>query len=357
MTPEEFEVEEARDFEWPSTGVAAASDPVFRGWTGVVNSIARKCYDCPCLGLVEPIPLAVSDIFMADANKKQSKREIFFRRSGSTVFLWLIIGLAIAFQNIWLFFAMIALLGMSAFVEVLRMLPGKENDGKFHLVSIGIAGAYFGATFWYVYKSRSPDFFHIDGMALFAAIFALFCVSLTRKPAGPGAMWSVAGPFLALVYIPLLFSYVTRLLVISEDGVSSGAFYVLFLLVVTKFTDMGAYCTGSLIGKHKMIPHISPGKTWEGFGGAMIVALVAGHCQLALLGHHTPLLNSVNVTVISLVLALTAVLGDLAESVIKRALSADDSGQVLPGIGGSLDLIDSVLFTAPLLYFILHYLS
>ncbi|MGK0187527.1 MAG: phosphatidate cytidylyltransferase [Verrucomicrobiales bacterium] len=294
---------------------------------------------------------------MADANKKQSKREIFFRRSGSTVLLWLIIGAAIAFQNQWLFFVMIALLGMSSFVEVLRMLPGRENDRRFHVTAIGVALAYFGGTFWHVATASNADFFYIDGIALFVAVFVLFCVALSRRPDGPAALWSVAGPLLALVYIPILFSYVTRLLVIADNGIASGAFYILFLLVVTKFTDMGAYCTGSLIGKHKMIPHISPGKTWEGFAGAMVVALAAGHALLALTGAHMPLLNPVNVTVISLALALTAVLGDLAESVIKRALSADDSGQVLPGIGGSLDLIDSVLFTAPLFYFILHFLS
>lgn len=314
-------------------------------------------YDCPCVRPCEPIRLTASLSFMANANKKQSKREIFFRRSGSTVLLWLIIGAAIAFQNLALFFVMIAVLGMSAFIEVLRILPDQEKNGRFRITSIFLALTYLAGTFWHVAAEKNPDFFYIDGVLLFTAVFVLFCVALTRKPEGPSALWSIAGPLLALVYIPILFSYVTRLLVIADNGVSSGAFYVLFLLVVTKFTDMGAYCTGSLIGKHKMIPHISPGKTWEGFAGAMLVALVAGHALLAFFGEQMPLLNTINVTVISLVLAVTAVLGDLAESVIKRALNADDSGRVLPGIGGSLDLIDSVLFTAPLFYFILYFLS
>ena len=293
---------------------------------------------------------------MADANKKQSKREIFARRSGSTVLLWLIIAAAIAFQNIWLFFVMIAVLGLSALAEVLRMLPGNE-DRRFHLAAIGVAVAYFAATFWHASSESTPEFFHIDGMALFGGLFVLFCVAFTRKPDGPGALWSIAGAFLALVYVPILFSYVTRLLVLPEDGVASGAYYVLFLLVVTKFADMGAYCTGSLIGKHKMIPHISPGKTWEGFAGALVFSIASGHLVLAFCADRLLLLTPLLVTVVSFALAVTAVLGDLAESVIKRALSADDSGHVLPGIGGALDLIDSVLFTAPLFYFILQYLS
>lgn len=308
------------------------------------------------LGGGNPYPLRTLPVLMADANKKQSKREIFFRRAGSTLLLWLIVGLAIAFQSIWLFLAIIALLGLSAFAEVVAMLPGK-GDRRFHRAGMGVAVAYFGATFWHVSSVAAPDFFHIDGMAIFAALFVLFLVAMTRRPEGPEALWSVAGTFLAFVYVPLLFSYVTRLLVLPAEGVATGAYYVLFLLAVTKFTDMGAYCTGSLIGKHKMIPHISPGKTWEGFVGALVFAEVSGHAVLALFPDRLPMFNSLNVTVFSLVLALTAVLGDLAESVIKRALSADDSGHVLPGIGGSLDLIDSVLFTAPVLFFILRYLS
>jgi phosphatidate cytidylyltransferase len=140
---------------------------------------------------------------------------------------------------------------------------------------------------------------------------------------------------------------------------------LLWMIAVTKFTDMGAYITGSMIGRHKMIPHVSPGKTWEGFGGAIFFALLAG-CGLYALGHDDVagfatglhvLGGWPQVIVLSVVMALLAVVGDLAESVVKRSLGAKDSGNMLPGIGGSLDLIDSLCFTAPVVYFYLKWMT
>jgi phosphatidate cytidylyltransferase len=106
-----------------------------------------------------------------------------------------------------------------------------------------------------------------------------------------------------------------------------------------------------------MIPHVSPGKTWEGFGGALVFAQLAGiglflmfPAELATLRHLG------HVVALGFLLAVLAVIGDLAESVVKRSIHAKDSGRMLPGIGGSLDLIDSVCFTAPALYFYVKWL-
>ena len=123
---------------------------------------------------------------------------------------------------------------------------------------------------------------------------------------------------------------------------------------MTKFTDMGAYLTGSLIGKHKMIPHVSPGKTWEGTLGAFLFTYGGGCAVYGLFQSElSPLVGWKDIAILALLLGVGAVLGDLVESVIKRSLGAKDSGKVLPGIGGALDLIDSILFTAPLMYFYL----
>jgi phosphatidate cytidylyltransferase len=152
---------------------------------------------------------------------------------------------------------------------------------------------------------------------------------------------------------------------VPGNGEVPGGMLLLWLLAVTKFTDMGAYITGSLIGRHKMIPHVSPGKTWEGFGGAIFFALLAGCGLYALCKDDMPgfatglhvLGGWGHVIVLSIVLCLLAVVGDLAESVVKRSLGAKDSGNMLPGIGGSLDLIDSLCFTAPALYFYLKWMT
>ena len=134
------------------------------------------------------------------------------------------------------------------------------------------------------------------------------------------------------------------------------AVLLVWLLAVTKFTDMGAYIVGSLIGRHKLIPHVSPGKTWEGLAGALVFSQLAGCGLYAALPRELAVLGGWgHVIFLGLILAALAVLGDLAESVVKRALQAKDSGRMLPGIGGALDLIDSVCFTAPGLYFYLQW--
>ena len=106
-----------------------------------------------------------------------------------------------------------------------------------------------------------------------------------------------------------------------------------------------------------MIPHISPGKTWQGLGGGFLFALIAGCGLFALLPEDLAVLGSwPTVIALSLVLGALAVVGDLAESVLKRSIGVKDSGNTLPGIGGMLDLIDSLCFTAPALYFFLKFL-
>src|SRR5438874_229419 len=133
-----------------------------------------------------------------------------------------------------------------------------------------------------------------------------------------------------------------------------GQLYVLFLIAVTKFADMGAYLTGSVVGRHLMVPHISGKKTWEGFFGAIVFALLCSLGLFKLMPGHLSALNWTHTTILGVLLGLGAVLGDLAESIIKRSTDVKDSGNLLPGIGGALDLLDSLLFTAPLLFFYLR---
>jgi phosphatidate cytidylyltransferase len=124
---------------------------------------------------------------------------------------------------------------------------------------------------------------------------------------------------------------------------------------VTKFSDCGAYVVGSLIGRHKMIPRVSPGKTWEGFGGALLgsvlASLACAHFAAGKLVGMTP----THAVVLGLALGGAAVVGDLIESIFKREAGVKDSGRFLPGIGGILDLLDSLLFNAPLMYLYLRH--
>ena len=137
-------------------------------------------------------------------------------------------------------------------------------------------------------------------------------------------------------------------------GGVTGHWYVLWLIVVTKFSDMGAYLTGSAIGKHLMSPHISAKKTWEGFFGALVFALLCSLMLFKIMPGHLSMLTWTHATALGLLLGFAAIIGDLAESIVKRSTGVKDSGRLLPGIGGALDLIDSLLFTAPLLFFYLR---
>jgi phosphatidate cytidylyltransferase len=161
--------------------------------------------------------------------------------------------------------------------------------------------------------------------------------------------------------VAVLFNFTAKLMFLLPEWRTGGAlvatpaaFLILWLLAVTKFSDMGAYLTGSLVGRHKMIPHISPGKTWEGFAGGLACSQLAACGLYALFPQHFTVLGGWgHVITLGFLLGVLAVIGDLAESVVKRALGAKDSGRMLPGIGGALDLIDSICFTAPALYYYL----
>jgi phosphatidate cytidylyltransferase len=115
---------------------------------------------------------------------------------------------------------------------------------------------------------------------------------------------------------------------------------------VVKFSDIGAYTVGKIFGRHKFSPRISPGKTWEGIAGAIVIAVVAS----VIFARVFDIMNIGTAVLFGVVFAFLGQLGDLAESMIKRDVQIKDSAKTLPGFGGVLDLIDSPLATAPLAY-------
>jgi phosphatidate cytidylyltransferase len=247
-----------------------------------------------------------------------SKAMVFVRRAGSTLLLWGIVSAIFVSMIPAAYLGLIGVLAVISTIEYFRML--RTADVKcFPRFGLMLAVAYCGIAYFHFIKGGKDIPPVLDAVAVFIAV--------------TGARISFALP---------------------GEGAVPGAFVLLWLLAVTKFSDMGAYITGSLIGKHKMIPHISPGKTWEGFAGALFSAQLAACGLYALLPGKLAALHSwPHVIALGFLLAILAVVGDLAESVVKRSLHAKDSGKMLPGIGGGLDLIDSICFTAPALYFYL----
>jgi phosphatidate cytidylyltransferase len=159
-----------------------------------------------------------------------------------------------------------------------------------------------------------------------------------------GYVRDVTAGIFALAYLPLMALFVA--LMLAEPD---GARRALIFVVLTVCSDTGGYLAGILFGKHPLAPAISPKKTWEGLAGSIALCLVAGAIMVPrLLGGHVWQ---------GLVLGLAAVgaatLGDIAESMIKRDLQIKDMGHLLPGHGGILDRIDSLLVMAPVIWLLL----
>jgi phosphatidate cytidylyltransferase len=298
------------------------------------------------------MPLQMADLPPPPA---PSKALVFARRSASTVFLWTLIAAIFMSRWSWAYLGLVGALTLIATVEYFRMLR-TAGVSCFPRFGILIAAGYCGALYGYFLlgKAPPPD---LDTIAICIVLASTFTLQLRQPVRGLEPLLAVAVNVLGFIYIAFLFNFSARLVFMipawnEAPGMvgKPGALLLLWLLAVTKFTDMGAYLTGSLIGRHKMIPHVSPGKTWEGFGGALLFSQLAG-CGLyaAFPSHFSMFGNYGHVVALGLLLALLAVLGDLAESVLKRTLNAKDSGRMLPGIGGALDLIDSICFTAPAL--------
>ena len=282
---------------------------------------------------------------------------VFLRRTSSTLLLWFIVAAIFWSMIPAAYLGLIGILILISTVEYFRMLRDAEVK-CFPRFGILLAVLYCGAAYTYLVRGGTDIPPVLDAFTIFLAVTGSFTLQLRYPIKGIEALLAVAANTLGFLYVAYLFSFAARIsFTLPGEGAVPGAFVLLWLIAVTKFTDMGAYITGSLIGKRKMIPHISPGKTWEGFVGAIFFAQLAACGIYALIPNKLTALQSwPHVIALGFLLAVLAVVGDLAESVVKRSLHAKDSGNMLPGIGGGLDLIDSICFTAPALYFYLVWL-
>jgi len=164
---------------------------------------------------------------------------------------------------------------------------------------------------------------------------------------------SVGSTVLGVLYVALLGGHMIALRTgfaesVTPDSYSVSTHLLSFFFLVLMGSDTGAYYTGRLLGRHKLAPTVSPGKTWEGAAGGMLASLL-----MAALAHYwffteLPLRAALPLAAVMNVLG---VVGDLTESALKRGANAKDAASILPGHGGFLDRLDSLLFNAPLIYY------
>lgn len=205
-------------------------------------------------------------------------------------------------------------------------------------MGVGLAGS---ALYLYTLflSTQYAAFAILPQIVLFLLLFASFAVALinAKSPLGNLAVTLFGICYLILplsTLIPINFTF--------------GRFWLVFLLVVTKMTDMGGYFVGKLFGKHKFVPYISPKKTWEGAVGGFLSSITASVLLFWFFTDY-PVYYGI---VLGAILSCLAQFGDLAESLLKRDCGVKDSSH-LPGLGGMLDIVDSLVFTAPAIYFLL----
>ncbi|HZW07776.1 MAG TPA: phosphatidate cytidylyltransferase [Phycisphaerales bacterium] len=191
------------------------------------------------------------------------------------------------------------------------------------------------------------------GTAAAGAVFLPMLAFLRRKnPVGAGG--AVAAAITTFTYVGVMLAF---MMAVRREY----AVWVMVLVVLTiKACDSGAYFTGKAIGRRKMIPWLSPGKTWEGLAGGLVSAALCGLLFQYLAGEWGPVSLQGVATwkwmLFGVLLGGFGQLGDLSASVFKRDAGIKDSGSILPGFGGVIDMLDSLLLTGPVAYWLLHLL-
>lgn len=262
-----------------------------------------------------------------------------------------------------IFFSIIILkgiIGLAVFTAVgvfLSIVTARElsdmlcnfNLSKFKHMNEVAAGVVFLIVL--VGNFYNPDFPY---WILISVLMILFCwikilVSINKTEEFTKVINFIA--VFILLIVPI--NFITMIFTVGYGSTNIGVYLILFLVLVTKCGDMGAYVTGTLCskrkgGNHKIVPSISPKKSWEGTIGGLVLSIIVSCVISNIYG-----INMGIAVVLGAVLFVGGFLGDLAESSLKRLSGVKDSGAVIPGIGGSLDLVDSLLLNAPLFYLML----
>jgi phosphatidate cytidylyltransferase len=231
------------------------------------------------------------------------------------------------------FSGVVVLAGGVALFEFYRLCFGVRSHSW--LIGIGLTG--FAAM---ILGTHRPD---IIVSTLLATLVCIISVPLLSRSPLEQSLRDGAMTLFGVLYLGLTLSTLsmTRLLPLGE-------WLIFFLLLVTWASDTGAYLVGTLYGRHRLAPTISPKKSVEGLVGGLIAAIIAGY---AARWWFLPELSGLDCLILATLLTITGLWGDLTESAMKRSAGMKDSGGILPGHGGMLDRLDSLLFTAPVFYY------
>ncbi len=255
----------------------------------------------------------------------------------------------------WLLLMALAVLAQAEFYAMVN----RAGFAVFRWVGIASGAALISVTFWTA-GPEAEDMaraYTWEQLILCCTLLVMFVRQFPQKH-NPSPLTTIACSLLGVWYVPFLFNYFTRLAfgwrdpALSHQVSTTGRWLIFYLVAVVKSGDIGAYFAGRALGRHKLFPRLSPNKTWEGFAGGCLMSLAISLLFWLGTGGTLGILafGWGDAVVLGLVLNAVGVLGDLFESLIKRASNTKDSGSLVPGMGGLLDVLDSLLFGAPVLY-------
>ncbi|MFV0431830.1 MAG: phosphatidate cytidylyltransferase [Alphaproteobacteria bacterium] len=261
------------------------------------------------------------------------------------IFSWWVIISIITFaliSNFYISIIFFAALSFIALREYFQVTPTRKSDNvPIILAYLAIlVQYYFVATAWY-------------GMfIIFIPVYMYFLIAAAMVIMGNTTdfLKSIAIIQWGMMITIFNISHLAFLLNLPKNH-SMGIGLILFILFTTQFNDVAQYVWGKKLGKHKIIPKVSPNKTWQGFLGGMLTTTILS----VILGLWLTPISAVFAIIIGILISTTGFLGDVTISAIKRDLAIKDTGSLLPGHGGILDRIDSLTFTAPLFFHLIRY--
>ena len=243
------------------------------------------------------------------------------------------------------FVVLVAVALILASVELHEALKKHGMTSAIVPIAIGSVAISFGS---YFAGRQEPVIFSTTSVLLASLALTVLASLIWRMPKGvAGYVRDVAASLLIIAYVPLLGSFAALMLAEGQ-----GTLRVVTFLLIVVMSDTGGYVAGVLFGKHPMAPKISPKKSWEGVAGSLLFATVAGIC-MAILVLHVPFWVGI---ILSVGLVAVGSCGDLIESMIKRDLGIKDMSSFLPGHGGVMDRLDSLLVAAPVAWLTMYLL-
>ena len=282
---------------------------------------------------------------LKNKNYSATVKNIFTRALSGSIYVALIVA-ALLLPSPYMFIGLFALFIVLGTVELHHLVDNKASviANKRTAIALDcIGGLALFTTFWGLNFNPSGSVTQV-AIAAYLLYFALRMI-LQLYMKSDNALQSLADSALTQVYVALPLSLLN---ILYDEGVLLAIFILIWL------NDTGAFCVGSMLGKHRLFERISPKKSWEGFWGGMAFCIIAG-VVFYFCGGTFGNLKLVEWIMLGICVSAFSTWGDLAESLLKRTLKVKDSGHLIPGHGGILDRIDSLLLVSPtsVIFFIL----